>query len=95
MTSAKKTPAAKRVASTNRYRQSGDSRQALQVISKRDGFRRAGREWNGSTTVLLDDLTDEQIDQLESEPMLVVLQVEMPAEAPNEPAPADTVGDQA
>ena len=29
-------------------------RQMLQVIAKRDGFRRAGREWSGTTTVPLD-----------------------------------------
>lgn len=94
MTSRKNAPTAKRAASTNRYRQAGDSRQALQVISKRDGFRRAGREWHGSTTVPLDDLTDEQIEQLESEPMLVVLQVEMPAEDPGEAALADSTTEQ-
>ena len=30
-------------------------RQVLQVISKRDGFRRAGREWHGTTIVPLDN----------------------------------------
>ena len=95
MTSPKNAPAAKRAAPKNRARQAGTSRQALQVISKRDGFRRAGREWHGSTTVPLDDQTDEQIEQLESEPMLVVLQVDMPGEDPGEAAPADSTTEQA
>ena len=43
----------------------------LQVIAKRDGFRRAGREWSGTTTVPLDELTKEQVEQLQAEPQLV------------------------
>lgn len=46
-------------------------RQLLQVIAKRDGFRRAGREWSGTTTVPLDELTKEQVEQLQAEPQLV------------------------
>ena len=46
-------------------------RQMLQVIAKRDGFRRAGREWSGTTTVPLDELTKEQVEQLQAEPQLV------------------------
>ena len=46
-------------------------RQILQVIAKRDGFRRAGREWSGTTTVPLDELTKEQVEQLQAEPQLV------------------------
>ena len=46
-------------------------RQVLQVIAKRDGFRRAGREWSGTTTVPLDELTKEQVEQLQAEPQLV------------------------
>ena len=46
-------------------------RQVLQVIAKRDGFRRAGREWSGTTTVPLDELTKEQVEQLQAEPKLV------------------------
>lgn len=47
------------------------ARQMLQVIAKRDGFRRAGREWSGTTTVPLDELTKEQVEQLQAEPQLV------------------------
>ena len=39
-------------------------RQVLQVISKRDGFRRAGREWHGTTFVPVQELTREQFEQL-------------------------------
>ena len=46
-------------------------RQMLQVIAKRDGFRRAGREWSGATAVPLDELTKEQVEQLQAEPQLV------------------------
>ena len=55
-------------------------RQVLQVIAKRDGFRRAGREWSGTTTVPLDELTKEQVEQLQAEPQLVTLLLEVPAE---------------
>lgn len=52
------------------------ARQVLQVVSKRDGFRRAGREWHGTTTVGREELTDEQLALLKAEPMLVVLEVD-------------------
>lgn len=55
-------------------------RQVLQVIAKRDGFRRAGREWSGTTTVPLDELTTAQLRQLQAEPLLVTLLLEVPAE---------------
>lgn len=55
-------------------------RQMLQVIAKRDGFRRAGREWSGTTTVPLDELTEAQLQQLQAEPLLVTLLLEVPAE---------------
>ena len=59
-------------------------RQVLQVISKRDGFRRAGREWHGTTLVPLDELTPEQYEQIDSEPMLVAQLMEVPAEQAGE-----------
>lgn len=59
----------------------GAKRQLLQVIAKRDGFRRAGREWHGTSTVALDELTEEQRQQLATEPMLVTQLVDAPAEA--------------
>ncbi len=59
----------------------GAKRQLLQVIAKRDGFRRAGREWHGTSTVALDELTEEQRQQLATEPMLVTQLVDAPADA--------------
>lgn len=55
-------------------------RQVLQVISKRDGFRRAGREWHGTTIVPLSELTREQYEQIDREPMLVAQLMEVPEE---------------
>ena len=48
----------------------------LRVTAKRDGFRRAGREWHGTTDVPLAELTDDQVAALEAEPMLAVEHVE-------------------
>lgn len=49
---------------------------ALKVIAKRDGFRRGGREWSGTTIVPLSELTEQQIEQIEAEPMLVTQRVD-------------------
>lgn len=49
-----------------------DTVPSLRVTSKRDGFRRAGRAWRGTEVVPISDFTDEQIVQLENDPMLVV-----------------------
>ena len=64
-------------------------RQVLQVISKRDGFRRAGREWHGTTLVPLDELTREQYMQIGSEPLLVAQLMEVPEEQAGELAARD------
>lgn len=66
MATAKKTAAA------------GSPERALRIVAKRDGFRRAGREWNGVTHVSLSDITSEQREQLEAEPMLIVDEVDTP-----------------
>lgn len=62
----------------------GATRQMLQVTPRRDGFRRAGREWHGTTAVALDELTEEQFDQLTNEPMLVTQLFEVPADQVDE-----------
>jgi len=63
----------------------GASTQAVKVIPKRAGFRRAGFAFpEEGLTIRLSELTDKQLDQLESEPMLVVIPVEV-----EEPATAD------
>jgi hypothetical protein len=61
----------------------GPAGKGLEVTAKRDGFRRAGREWTGTTVVSLSDLSPEQREQLEGEPMLVVREVDIP----NTPTP--------
>lgn len=53
----------------------------LRVIAKRDGFRRAGRVFTGEATYIeLDDLTDDQYEQLSTEPMLVADLVDRPGQ---------------
>lgn len=53
----------------------------LEVTSIQPGFRRAGRAWSTSATfVPLTELTEEQIEMLKSEPVLIVKQVEVTAE---------------
>lgn len=64
-------------------------RQVLQVISKRDGFRRAGREWHGTTFVPVQELTREQFEQIDREPMLVAQLMEVPEEQAGELAARD------
>lgn len=79
-----KTAAAAAAAKTALATSPGDpapgTRQVLQVISKRDGFRRAGREWHGTTLVPLDELDREKYEQITSEPMLVAQLMEVPEE---------------
>lgn len=55
----------------------------IRVTAKRDGFRRAGRAWSGTTEVPAGDLSKAQLAQLKSEPMLVVDEIDAPA--PKEP----------
>ena len=64
-------------------------RQVLQVITKRDGFRRAGREWHGTTLVPVDELNRRQYEQLTSEPLLVTQLMEVPEEQAGELAARD------
>ncbi len=94
MATAKKTPpTAKPMATANPAAVPGDPapgmRQVLQVISKRDGFRRAGREWHGTTLVPVDELNRRQYEQLTSEPLLVTQLMEVPEEQAGELAARD------
>jgi hypothetical protein len=50
---------------------------ALGITAKRDGFRRAGHEWSGTTYVDPEALSPEQIKQLSTEPLLVVHETEV------------------
>ena len=48
----------------------------LSVCAKQAGFRRAGRAWPSEAEIVAtDDFTDEQLSQLLTEPMLVVLPI--------------------
>jgi hypothetical protein len=49
----------------------------LKVTSKKDGFRRGGREWQGITELRADELTKEQLVQVKNEPLLVVEEIEV------------------
>lgn len=51
----------------------------LRVTTKKDGFRRGGRAWVGSTDVPADELTKEQIAAIKDEPMLSVEEIEIEA----------------
>lgn len=67
----------------------GTSTQAIKVIPKRAGFRRAGFAFpEEGLTIRLSELTGKQLDQLESEPMLVVIPVEVEAPATADADPA-------
>lgn len=39
----------------------------IRVIAKKDGFRRAGRAWSGSTEVPASEFSEAQIEQLQAE----------------------------
>lgn len=68
----------------------GTSTQAIKVIPKRAGFRRAGYAFpEEGLTIRLSELTDKQLDQLENEPMLVVVPAEVEAPATAETDQAD------
>lgn len=57
------------------------SANALEVIAKADVFYRAGREWSQTPrTVLLADLSEQDIADLKAEPMLIVREIEIAAE---------------
>lgn len=54
----------------------------IRVISTKTGFRRAGRAWTGTTELPASDLTKQQIEQLQAEPLLVVQEFEQAEEKP-------------
>jgi hypothetical protein len=56
----------------------GDKSQGLKVVPKRAGFRRAGYSFpEGETVIPLADITEDQYDQLTSEPMLITVLVDL------------------
>ncbi|SBW09166.1 conserved hypothetical protein [uncultured Alphaproteobacteria bacterium] len=62
----------------------------IRVIAKKDGFRRAGRAWVGTTELPERIFTDAELHQLQSEPMLVVQEFEIEDETKGEDAPKPT-----
>jgi hypothetical protein len=64
-------------ANTKKPKAAGPATRGLEVITKRDGFRRAGCEWTGTITVPLSELTEEQVAALNDEPMLIVREVDI------------------
>jgi hypothetical protein len=66
---------------TKKQQSAGPAGKGLKVVPKRDGFRRAGHVFSGEgKTIAYADLTDDQVEQLKGDPMLVVIEVDLPAE---------------
>ena len=56
----------------------GDKLHGVEVIAKADVFYRAGRAWGHAPTVVpLSELTEDELDELKSEPMLLVREVDI------------------
>lgn len=67
---------------TTKAKPAGSATQGLKVIARAASFRRAGHVFTGEATVIqLSELTVDQVEQLKAEPMLVVQDVEIKAEA--------------
>lgn len=67
---------------TTKAKPAGDASKGLKVTARADHFRRAGFAFTGEARVIpLSDLTVDQVEQLKTEPMLVVQDVEIKAEA--------------
>lgn len=54
----------------------GAGERVFHVATRRNGFRRCGLEWHGTTTVQESFFTAAQWEQLRNEPMLAVTEVE-------------------
>jgi hypothetical protein len=68
---------------TNDKKPGGPTGKGLKVVPKRDGFRRAGHVFSGEgKTIAYADLTVGQVELLKGEPMLVVMEVDLPKEEP-------------
>ena len=71
MAAAKKTPAKARASAPAPTAKPEGTGIDLVVTPTVSGFRRAGRAFAGETRIPLDELSDEQYEQLTTEPMLV------------------------
>lgn len=75
------------MAKANTTKAAGPATKGLKVIARRESFRRAGLTFSGEArTIPLAELTDEQVELLKGEPLLVVQEVdiELPKEKPAE-----------
>lgn len=60
------------------HKPAGPITEAIKVVPKRAGFRRAGYAFpEQGQTIPLSELTSEQLEQLENEPMLVTTRVQV------------------
>ena len=63
----------------------------IRVIAKKDGFRRAGRSWSGTTEIPASELSQGQIEALKAEPNLVIDEIDVDEAGEDKPAkPAKT-----
>ncbi|MDH0494251.1 HI1506-related protein [Comamonas aquatica] len=86
MSTPKKAAAPKAKAAT---RPAGPATEAIKVVPKRAGFRRAGYAFpEEGQTIALSELSEEQLQQLEAEPMLVTSRVTVAGQAEGPAAPA-------
>jgi hypothetical protein len=70
------------MATANKTKAAGPATRGLRVTTKRDGFRRAGIEWNGTTTVPLSELSADQAEAIKAETtMLIVDEVDIEPKA--------------
>ena len=66
----------KKGAQASKAKAAGSAAEAIRVVPKIAGFRRAGYDFPAEgRTIVLADLTAEQLEQLENEPMLVTHRV--------------------
>lgn len=61
----------------NQRAAAGPATRGLRVTTRREGFRRAGREWNGTTVVPLNELTEDQVEAIKAESMFIVDEVDV------------------
>jgi hypothetical protein len=70
------------MATANKTKAAGPATRGLRVTTKRDGFRRAGIEWTGTTTVPLSELSADQAEAIKAETtMLIVDEVDIETKA--------------
>jgi len=69
------------MATANKTKAAGPSTRGLKVIARAPSFRRAGHVFGAEAkTIPMSDLTDDQVDLLKAEPMLVVQEVDVDPE---------------